>query len=103
MVADMGDFFRMERSGKIIGFDNRDVLHIMRGLLFNFLSMFTTGLIVNLLVTTVAVIITAYMLPGVTVSGFLPALLVAILLAVINTFVRPILLFLTLPINIMTV
>ncbi|MDD5376836.1 MAG: phage holin family protein [Candidatus Gracilibacteria bacterium] len=65
--------------------------------------MFTTGIIMNLLITTIAVIITAYVLPGVTVSGFLPALFVAILLGVINTFVRPILLFLTLPINILTI
>lgn len=75
----------------------------MSGLFFNFIFMLTTGIIINLLVTTVAVIITAYILPGITVSGFLPALLVAILLWLINTFIRPILLFLTLPINILTI
>ena len=52
----------------------------MNGLLFNSISMLTTSVIINLIVTTIAVIITAYILPGITVSGFFPALFVAILL-----------------------
>lgn len=61
------------------------------------------AIIVNLIVTAIAVIISAYLLPGVTVTGFMPALVVAILLAIINAFVRPVLLALTLPINVMTI
>lgn len=59
--------------------------------------------IVSLVISAVAVILTAYLLPGVTVSGFLPALLVAIVLGFLNAFVKPILILLTLPINIVTI
>ncbi len=50
----------------------------------------------------VAVIITAYLLPGVFLKSFLVALVVAVVLGFFNTIIRPILLVLTLPINIMT-
>lgn len=59
--------------------------------------------IISLVISSVAVILTAYLLPGVTVSGFLPALLVAIVLGFLNAFVKPILVLLTLPINIITI
>lgn len=59
-------------------------------------------LIVSLLVTAVAVMLTAYILPGVAVSNFWSALGVAIVLAVLNAFVKPIITVLTLPINILT-
>jgi len=41
-------------------------------------------------------------LPGVTLDGFVAALIVAVVLGAINAFVRPILVVLTLPITIMT-
>src|SRR3990172_3969273 len=59
-------------------------------------------ILISWLVLTVAIIIAAYILPGVTVSGFVPALLAAAVLAIINAVIRPILLLLTLPINIIT-
>lgn len=59
--------------------------------------------IVSLVISALAVILTAYLLPGVTVSGFLPAILVAIVLGFLNAFVKPILVVLTLPINIVTI
>jgi putative membrane protein len=46
--------------------------------------------------------ITAYLLPGVTLTGFVPALILAVVLGAINAFVKPILLLITLPINILT-
>lgn len=54
------------------------------------------------LITTVAIIITAYLLPGVSVTGLVPALLAAMVLAIINVLLKPLLLVLTLPINILT-
>src|SRR6185369_3812297 len=48
------------------------------------------------------VIIASYLLPGVHVSGFTTALLVALLLGVFNMLLKPILILLTLPINILT-
>ena len=58
--------------------------------------------IIHFLVSAVAIIITAYVLPGVEISGFLPALILAIVLGAINTFLRPLLLLLTLPLTIFT-
>lgn len=57
---------------------------------------------VNLIVSALAVIISAYILPGVKVDGFLTAVVVAIVLGVVNMFIRPVLLLLTLPLNILT-
>jgi len=48
------------------------------------------------------VVVTAYLLPGVAVSSFGMALLVAIILALLNTFLRPLLIILTLPITLFT-
>ena len=57
---------------------------------------------VNLVVSSLAVIISAYILPGVKVDGFLTAVVVAIILGVVNMFIKPILLLLTLSLNILT-
>lgn len=60
------------------------------------------NLIVALIINAIAVLVSAYLVPGVTVQSFVTALVVAIVLGFLNAFVRPILLFLTLPINILT-
>jgi putative membrane protein len=60
------------------------------------------GFIVKLLVNALAVIISAYLIPGVAVSGIVSAIIVALVLGLLNTFVKPILLILTLPITILT-
>lgn len=56
----------------------------------------------RLLVATAAVLIAAYVLPGVSVQDFLTAAIVAVVLGVANAFVRPILVLLTLPATILT-
>lgn len=43
-----------------------------------------------------------YLLPGVQLRGFGSALIVALVLGLLNTLIRPILLVLTLPINVLT-
>jgi putative membrane protein len=58
--------------------------------------------ILKLLATTLAVIITTYLLPGVHVTSFLIALLVAVVLSFFNAFLKPLLVILTLPITIIT-
>lgn len=53
------------------------------------------------LISTLAILIAAYLIPGVTVT--LPgAIIAAVVLGALNLFIRPILLVLTLPINILT-
>ena len=59
--------------------------------------------ILHFLVSTIAILITAYILPGVHISGLGAAIVLAVVLAIINIFLRPILILLTLPITVMTV
>lgn len=58
--------------------------------------------LIHLIVSTLAVIITSFLLPGVEVSGFISAFLAALVLGLINTFIKPVLIILTLPVNILT-
>ena len=58
--------------------------------------------ILNILVSAVAVLFTAWLLPGVHVTDFVSALLVAVVLAFLNTVVKPILTILTIPITFFT-
>ncbi len=44
----------------------------------------------------------AWVVPGISVANFLTAMLVAIVIALINVFIKPVLLLVTLPINIVT-
>lgn len=58
--------------------------------------------IIRLLISGVAVLLTAYILGGVTVSGFWIAVLVAFLLSIVNTYLRPLLLLISLPLTILS-
>ena len=49
-----------------------------------------------------AIMITAYLLPGIVLKSFFVALVVAVVLGLFNTILKPILIVLTLPINILT-
>ncbi len=53
------------------------------------------------IITAIAILLTAYLLPGVDVT-ILGAIVLAVVLALINLFVKPIVGLLTLPINIVT-
>ena len=58
--------------------------------------------IAKILLTAVAVMLVAYILPGVAVANFWTAIVVAIVLGLLRLIVKPILIFLTLPITIVT-
>jgi putative membrane protein len=58
------------------------------------------NILIKLLISTIAVLITAYLLPGVNNLDFFPALAVAAVLAFLNAFLKPILVILTIPITI---
>ncbi len=58
--------------------------------------------LVKLVLSALAVIIGAYLLPGVEVSGFLAALIVAAVVALLNAVIRPVLIILTIPITVIT-
>lgn len=53
-------------------------------------------------ISALAIVVTGYLLPGVQISSFLAALVTAVVLGVINAILRPILIILTLPLNILT-
>jgi putative membrane protein len=59
-------------------------------------------LLLRWLTLTLAVIVTPYLLDGIRISGFFSAVLAAAALATLNTFLRPVILVLTLPINVLT-
>lgn len=60
------------------------------------------GLLLRWLVLTAAIMIAAYVIEGIQVGGFLSAFFTAAILGILNAFFRPILIVLTLPINILT-
>ncbi len=60
------------------------------------------NLIIRIIVTAVLVLLLAHILPGVAVENFMSAVLVAIVLGLLNIFIKPILVILTLPITILT-
>ena len=58
--------------------------------------------IIRFLLTGLAVLITAYLLPGVHVENYGYALLVALVLAIANVIVKPILIIFTIPLTVLT-
>ena len=60
------------------------------------------GILISLVLNNLALVITANIVPGFKVDSFTSALLAAIVLGVINTFIKPVLLFLTLPLTVVT-
>ena len=54
------------------------------------------------LLNAVALLIVAYILPGINVASFGSALIAALVLGLLNTLVKPVLVLLTLPITIVT-
>lgn len=60
------------------------------------------GILMRWLILTVAIIVTSYLLDGIKITGFFSAIFSAAFLGILNAFFRPILLVLTLPINILS-
>ena len=58
--------------------------------------------VIQLVLSALAVIIAAYIIPGIHVKNFVNALIVAIVLSLLNVFVEPIMVWLTIPITIVT-
>lgn len=59
-------------------------------------------LITRLLLVAFVLLLVAEFIPGIKVTGFYPALIAAIIIGLLNLFVKPIIFILTLPINILT-
>lgn len=59
-------------------------------------------LLVRIFITSALVLLIANFMPGVHVAGFVTALLVAVVLGLLNVFIKPIFILLTLPFTIVT-
>lgn len=64
--------------------------------------MINLQIIVALVLNALALLATAYIVPGFKVANFTTAILAAIVLGVVNTFIKPILSFLSTPLTIVT-
>ena len=60
------------------------------------------GLLMNLLINTLALVAVSYIVPGFHVSDLQAAIVAAIVIGVINTFIRPIVQLIALPISFLT-
>ena len=60
------------------------------------------GILINLLIRTLAVGISARVVPGVKVTDWMAVIVMAVVLGILNTVLRPVFLLLTLPVNILT-
>jgi len=61
------------------------------------------GVLVRLIVTSISVVVAAYVLPGqLAVEGVGSVVMFALVLGILNVLVKPVLLLLTLPLNILT-
>src|SRR5436190_987748 len=59
-------------------------------------------LIIVWLINAIALVAVAYLLPGISVSNFVTALVAALVLGLVNAIIRPILVLLTLPATLLT-
>ena len=59
-------------------------------------------LLAHWIVSAAALLLVAYLYPGVTVADFGTALVAALVLGLVNTLIRPLLVLLTLPVTVLT-
>ena len=60
------------------------------------------NLLFRILITALLVVVIAHFMPGVMVANFTTSLIVAVVLGLLNIFVKPILILLTLPVTLIT-
>lgn len=59
-------------------------------------------LILHLLITTLLILVVEKAVKGIYVDGWVPALIAAVVIAIVNTIIRPVLVFLTFPLTLIT-
>lgn len=58
--------------------------------------------ILRLLLSSISVFLAAYILPGIRVDGFFTAIIVALVIAFLNSLVKPLFVILTIPLTVIT-
>ncbi|MBI5252190.1 MAG: phage holin family protein [Desulfomonile tiedjei] len=61
-----------------------------------------TGILISWILGTITILLVAYVVPGVRVAGLSSAIIASAILGILNALVRPILVFLTFPLTILT-
>ncbi len=69
---------------------------------FIYLNQIDMNILIRLIITTILVVVLAHFLPGISVQDYTSALWVALVLGILNAFLKPILILLTLPATIFT-
>ena len=69
---------------------------------FIYLNQIDMNILIRLIITTILVVVLAHFLPGISVQDYTSALWVALVLGILNAFLKPILVLLTLPATILT-
>ena len=59
-------------------------------------------LLLKWLALSLAIMFVGWVVPGITISSFVTALVASVVIALVNLVIKPVLVFLTLPINILT-
>ncbi len=60
------------------------------------------NMIIKWFLFALLIMLIAWIIPGITISGFLSALIAVLIIGLINIFLRPLVEFISLPINILT-
>lgn len=58
--------------------------------------------LIRIIITAILVLVIDYFMSGITVASFTTSILVAIVLALLNTFIKPLFIFFTFPVTILT-
>jgi putative membrane protein len=64
--------------------------------------MIMAGILIRWLILTAAILAAAYLVNGISVTGFWAAFFAAAILGILNVYFKPLLIILTLPVNILT-
>ena len=62
----------------------------------------TTDMLMKIVITSIVAFALSYILNGITIDSFWTAILLAVILAILNAIVKPLLILITLPITIIT-
>ena len=60
------------------------------------------NVLLRIIITAILVMVIAHFMPGVSVASFTTSIIVAVVLGLLNVFIKPILILLTLPVTLLT-
>lgn len=60
------------------------------------------NMIIKWIMFAILIMFVAWLIPGITITGFISALFVVLVFSLVNVFIRPLLEFISLPLNILT-